>query len=179
MYRILMIITALFFVISTNQQSHAQSKETVATMLSCLDATPFPTENSDGDEYLQCYSKVSNECDELHPPGGSGSGVLAAENCFLSVATQIKSKMYSHLENGWPDKNSTDYQLRKLAIDYGIKRSELSCEFLDAINNISNEPWLGEVDQHALSFNNKFLAQCLSGFIAATYWTVIVHEQMR
>ena len=178
MYRIL-IITALSFVIFSNQQSHAQSKETVDTMLACLHKIPFPTEISDGDEHFQCVSKTFKECDELDLPGGFGEGELTAENCYLSVVAQIKSKMYSHLENGWPDKNSTAYQLRKLAIDYGIERSELKCEFEGALMNISNKPWLGEVDQFNLNLNNRFAALCLSGFIAANYWTIIVHERIR
>ncbi len=179
MYRILIIIAALFFVISTNQQSHAQNKETVASMVACLDETPLPTGNADDDAYFQCVSKVFEECYEFDPPGGFGQGELTAENCFLSVAEQIKSKMYSHLENGWPDENSTAYQLRKLAIDYGIKRSELKCEFDGALMNISNEPWLGEVDQFYLNINNKYVASCLFGYISANYLTIIVHEQIR
>jgi len=175
MYRILMIAIALLFVISTNQQSHAQSKETFDSMIACLHETPLSTENADldadGDAFYQCISKVAEECIDLDRPGGFGDEELTAGNCYLSVAVQIKSKMYSHLENGWPEKNSTAYQLRKIAIDYGIKRSELYCEFEDALNNIGNI-----ID---LKSKNKFLAQCLFGYIATNYWTIIVHERLR
>lgn len=178
MYRIL-IIAALFFVISTNQQSHAQNKETVASMISCLHEAPLPTENADGDEFLQCITTVLEECSDFDPLGGFGEGELTAENCYLTVAEEIKSKMNSHLENGWPDKSSTAYQLRKLAIEYNIKQSELKCEFEGAVLNVGNEPWLGEVDQSRLYFNNRHIARCYFGYFAGNYLTVIVHEQMR
>jgi hypothetical protein len=176
MFRNLMIITILFFVISTGQQAHAQSKESVASMITCLHEAPY---SKNGDEAVKCVTELGVECLDFDPPGGFGQGALTAENCFLSVAAQIKSKMYSYLDNGWPDKNTTGYQLRKIAIEYAIKRSELSCEFQRAISSIRHEPQSVEREQWDISFQDRTEALCLFNYLAVNYWTVVVHDKMQ
>lgn len=176
MLRPLIIIIAMIFITTTSQQTNAQSKETIESMVACLQDVPLST---DTDGYTNCTSKIAAECFEYDPPGGFGEGELTAENCFLSVAEQIKSKMNDYLENGWPDANSTGYQIRKIAIEYAIKRSELECEYQKALQGSGNKNLSEEVGLRKYTSLNKFAALCLFGQIVGNYWTVIVHEQLR
>jgi len=130
-------------------------------------------------EFLECTTEMAQECMELDPPGTVGEGALTTETCFFSAVDQIRSEMNDHLQTGWPDENTTGHQLRKVAIDFAVRRSELECEYHEALQDAGSRSRAGEAGQPFQKETNKYLALCLFNFLAGDYWRIVVHDQAR
>ncbi len=115
MLKPLIIMIAMFFIATTSQQTNAQSKHAIETLIACLHDVSL---SADGDDFTDCTSNISDECFDLDPPGGFGQGGFTAENCFLQAVEQIKLKMNNYLENGWPDANNTQAAAQRTKLPF-------------------------------------------------------------
>ena len=174
MFSKFIVLAALLIFLSPTHLARAQNQETLSSMFECLHDTPLSS-----NDVNDCTLAMGLECYGIDPPGSVGEGDYTANDCFLASSDQIKLKMQNYLVGGWPDNNTTSHQLRRIAIEYAIKRSEIECAFSRDLGAAAYKPWLGEIAQSHKNFIELSESSCLFHYLSASYWIVIVHERIK
>ncbi len=173
MFKKLAAITVVAVLAFTNQEASAKDVETLDEVISCVQKTPLSSEH---DAIYECYDPMFVECLLIDPPGELREGPNSSTGCFYSVADQVKLKMKQHLENEWPDKGTTGYKLKDIAIEYAARRTELNCKFNRALDTVNK--YEDDAEDYVIKRRERQFAQCLFGSTIVNYWKIIVHDRL-
>ncbi len=173
MFKKLTVITVAAFLGFTNHKVSAQSVETLDEVIACVHTTPFSDKH---DAIYECFDPMFVECLLIDPPGEIGEGKNSSTACFNSVVSQVKSKMSQNLESIGSDKNTTEYKLKSIAIEYAAKRTELSCDFQRALDTANK--YEDDAEDFIIRRRERHFAQCLFGSTIVNYWKIIVHNKL-